>query len=399
MLIKLVLNHDSSLIKGLMAVPTTKIPSFNDMPIQQILSFAAFQLACLIALPGSKFMGPVAPSGFIPAYKDNGLLHFLLLSILYVVGVYHLKLVELGWIYNNLTSIMMLLNITSLIACVVLYLKGLYLPSTPDSGTNGNAFLDMYWGTELYPSFGVSFKQFWICRLGMVLWVLFAVSFAEKTYQLHGTSNGYGQFASVALQYCYILKFFYWERWYLHAADIAVDRMGFMLTWGTLCFMPFIHTLQNLHLVNHTGLYFSKSSALLLFAWGTLCTWLNYDSDTQRHRVRQSDGKCLVWGKVPRIIRAKYTTADGRERDNILLASGWNGLSRHFHYLPDILNLVNYCVPAGFSRLLPWTYCIYLTILLVDRTWRIDEKCLAKYGKFYEDYMKLVPRRLIPGLW
>ena len=52
-------------------------------------------------------------------------------------------------------------------------------------------------------------------------------------------------------------------------------------------------------------------------------TWLNYDSDTQRHRVRSSSGQCVVWGRPARVLPAKYRTADGREHTALLSVCGY----------------------------------------------------------------------------
>ncbi len=49
----------------------------------------------------------------------------------------------------------------------------------------------------------------------------------------------------------------------------------------------------------------------------------------------------------PRKIVAKYTTGDGREKTSLLLTSGWWGLARHFHYLPEILAAFFWSMPAG----------------------------------------------------
>lgn len=76
-------------------------------------------------------------------------------------------------------------------------------------------------------------------------------------------------------------------------------------------------------------------------------TYINYEADTQRHRVRASDGKCTVWGKPATFIRATYTTADGKTHKALLSTCGYQGLARHFHYAPDIVNLFLYCSPAG----------------------------------------------------
>jgi 7-dehydrocholesterol reductase len=154
-----------------------------------------------------------------------------------------------------------------------------------------------------------------------------------------------------------------------------------MLCWGTIAFMPLVHNLQTLHLVNNSGLSFLSQSWAAATAWiilGIIMIALNYDSDTQRHRVRALDGKCLVWGSPARVLRAPYQDATGAMHCNLLLACGYHGIVRHFHYAPDIFLLFLYCAPAGFTRLLPFTYFLYLTALLLDRCQRIDRRCHAK---------------------
>lgn len=71
---------------------------------------------------------------------------------------------------------------------------------------------------------------------------------------------------------------------------------------------------------------------------------------------------------------------------------------RHFHYIPEILASFFWCVPALFEHPLPYFYPVYLTLLLVDRAWRDDARCGDKYGKYWEDYCKKVPFKIIPGV-
>ena len=172
-----------------------------------------------------------------------------------------------------------------------------------------------------------------------------------------------------------------------------------MMCWGPVCFMPLVHTLQNLHLVRHAGLPLSTAAAAAMLVLGNAMTCLNYDADTQRHRIRAAKGKCTVWGQPAKVIRATYHTSDGKRHAALLSCCGYQGLSRHFHYLPDIVNLFLYCSPAGFEHVLPFLYFIYLTILLLDRTSRIDQRCHAKYGLQWEEYCRRVPYRLVPGIW
>jgi 7-dehydrocholesterol reductase len=141
-------------------------------------------------------------------------------------------------------------------------------------------------------------------------------------------------------------------------------------------------------------------------ALAVFCIFLNYDADMQRHVVRAAltkakgdASKVLVWGRPVVAIRAPYVDAAGKGHVNELIASGYYGLVRHFHYLPDIVLLFLYCAPAGFTRLLPFTYFFYLTSLLVDRCQRIDGRCLAKYGVAWEEYVRRVPYKLVPGVF
>ena len=188
---------------------------------------------------------------------------------------------------------------------------------------------------------------------------------------------------------------------------IAPLQFGFMLAWGTLCFMPLVHNLQTLHLVagSHT-LPMTWTGAVLWVATAVAMIYLNYDADTQRHRVRDALKKpgvktsdVIVWGQPVQVIRVPYTDAQGKQHVNQLLVSGWHGVVRHFHYAPDIVLLFLYCAPSGFSAPLTWTYFLYLTSLLLDRCQRIDARCLAKYGPAWEEYVRRVPYKLVSGVF
>ena len=111
---------------------------------------------------------------------------------------------------------------------------------------------------------------------------------------------------------------------------------------------------------------------------------------------RATNGKELVWGKPPRKIVARYTTGDGLQKTSLLLTSGWWGLARHFHYLPEILAAFFWSMPAGFAHALPYFYVFFLTLLLTDRAFRDDVRCLSKYGAYWKQYTKAVPYKMIP---
>ena len=145
----------------------------------------------------------------------------------------------------------------------------------------------------------------------------------------------------------------------------------------------------------------SPPLAAALAAAGLLAIYVNWAADAQRAHVRAAHPHALVWGAQPRVILARYSSGKG-SKTSILLASGWWGLARHFHYVPEILASVAWSAPAalvgGGNVLVPYFYCAFLTVLLLDRAYRDDARCAEKYGKSWEEYKRLVPWRIIPGV-
>ena len=125
---------------------------------------------------------------------------------------------------------------------------------------------------------------------------------------------------------------------------------------------------------------------------------INYAADRQRQSFRASDGKCTIWGQRPEFIVAHYVTEKGEPKQSLLLTSGWWGLARHFHYVPEILGALVWTLPVGFTTLAPYFYVIYLTVLLVDRAFRDDARCASKYSNDWRKYRARVPSLIVPHL-
>jgi Ergosterol biosynthesis ERG4/ERG24 family len=58
-------------------------------------------------------------------------------------------------------------------------------------------------------------------------------------------------------------------------------------------------------------------------------------------------GAALVWRRPAALIRAEYRTGDGVAHESLLLASGWWGLARHVHYVPEVIVALCRSLPAG----------------------------------------------------
>jgi len=374
-------------------------PVFFGSPLawKMIGIYAAFQLALMKLIPGKPFLGPITPMGNTPVYKANGVLCFLITLATFLFGAYVAHWFSPTILYDEFGPLLGALNCMSLLFCLGLYFKGIFFPSTSDFGSSGHFLFDYYWGTELYPRIlGWDIKQFTNCRFGMMAWPILILSFAAKQSELYGLSNA--MIISVGLQLIYVAKFFLWETGYFRSLDIMHDRAGFMICWGCLVWVPCIYTSPAFYLVHHP-IQFHPIAAIAIFVCGAGAILINYLADLQRQQVRAKNGKCLVWGSVPDLIPASYKTTTGETKQTLLLASGWWGLSRHFHYIPELSAAFFWSLPGLFTNFFPYFYLVFLTVLLVDRAFRHDQRCKDKYGASWNIYCKKVPYKLIPYLF
>ena len=202
---------------------------------------------------------------------------------------------------------------------------------------------------------------------------------------------------------------------YLRTIDICHDHFGFYLAWGSMVWLPTVYTLQVQYLA-YNPYSLSDYAAAGLLAIGISGYALFRSVNYQKDLTRRTKGDCNIWGRKAEVIKAKYTTADGKEHESILLCSGWWGVSRHANYVGDLVLSYAVCAASGLATLgtggddldiwqkggymlLPWTYAIFMTILLIQRCIRDEERCSGKYGKTWADYCNKVRWRLIPGVF
>jgi len=223
------------------------------------------------------------------------------------------------------------------------------------------------------------------------------LSFIAYQYQLHGYVTN-SILVSTALQFIYVVDFFINEDWYLRTIDICHDHFGFYLAWGSIVWLPSMYTLQTQYLArNPVVLPTISAASILLTGIGGYVLFRSVNH--QKDLVRRTKADCKIWGAPAQVVRAKYQTSDGLEHESLLLCSGWWGMARHVNYLGDLILSYSMCAACGFENLLPWTYAIFMTILLLHRSLRDEERCSKKYGKYWEGYCQKVRWVLIPGIY
>jgi 7-dehydrocholesterol reductase len=376
--------------------------------VKFLVGFNTLALVLDVGLPGKLEYGPETLTGHVPEYVNNALLHCFVFTALFFAGsnLGPLGLYDFGIMFDVFPACISCLNIFGLVFALFLYYKGLNFPSTNDCGSSGSFLKDFTWGTELYPRVcGVDIKRFINCRFSMTYWMLAGLSYAYRSYTLHNETWDWGLVFAAISQFLYLVKFFEWEIGYMRSIDIIVDRAGWEIQWGCLVWVPSIYTLHSRFCVLHpSGLTFVQAASI--FTIGMLGVALNYWADVQRKNFRENDGKGLVWGKPPVFVTAKYEVIDKKTkktktRTSLLLASGFWGIARHFHYVFELTAAWSWCVLANpaVNGALPLFYAVFLTILLTDRAKRDEKKCRGKYGKYYDEYSKKVPYLILPGVY
>eukprot|EP01138_Halocafeteria_seosinensis_P014931 gb/GECG01015242.1/.p1 GENE.gb/GECG01015242.1/~~gb/GECG01015242.1/.p1 ORF type:complete len:438 (+),score=15.82 gb/GECG01015242.1/:1-1314(+) len=337
----------------------------------------AFQSVLLLLSP--KIDGATTPRGHIPQYRGAGIVCFF-------VNIFVWSLdwpLPRDWLYHNIVPLLCAAHILALGACCLLMFKGLYYPSSTDSGTSHSALMDFYWGTELHPEIGgVQIKQLINCRIGMMLWPILLLSYVAASKTLNAPL-----LVSVGLQLVYIFKFFLWEGGYLRSMDMQHDRAGYYTEWGCFVWVPAFYTCASLAYVH------SESTAIvgptIAAVIGILSIYANWDADMQKYNFKLHGHQAKIWGQP-----AAYISTDSQSS---LLVSGWWGVARHVHYVFEILAAFLWCIPGVVPKdIYPCMYGIYLTILLLHRLFRDDERCQLKYGHAWDRYCQQVPYKLIP---
>jgi len=359
------------------------------------LGWILFQALLMLLLPGKHAKGMPTPTGNILPYKINALLACIISMTTFCVASLYFKLFPMTIIYDEYGGLLVVSTILGIVGAYLAYLKGRLYPTNSDTTVHHKFWYDVWMGVELNPRIGFfDIKIFMIGRLGMFGWGMMLLSLAAKQYQYLGYLTN-SMILVFVFELIYILDWAWKEEWYLATLDIMHDHFGWFLSYGSTCWVATSYTTQAWYLVHQPVVLSVPAVGAVIFVQVLGYTLFRL-TNNQKLSFRAANGKINIWGKPAQYVEAKYTTTDGKERRNLLLASGFWGLARHFNYLTDLLITASFCMCCGFDHLLPWTYQIWMTSLLVDRAFRDDRRCKAKYGKAWDEYKAKVPYLIIP---
>ncbi|XP_020972381.1 delta(14)-sterol reductase isoform X2 [Arachis ipaensis] len=334
------------------------IPSWNSAYL--LLGFFAYLAIAGSIVPGKIVPGVVLADGTRLHYRCNGLVSLLLLVALLGISA------KMGFVSPTAISErgLELLSTTfvfSFLVTLALYFVGYKSRSKGSSlkpHITGNLIHDWWFGIQLNPQFMDIDLKFFFVRAGMMGWLLINLSVLAKSVQ-DGTLSK----SMILFQlFCalYILDYFVHEEYMTSTWDIIAERLGFMLVFGDLVWIPFTFSIQGWWLLaNEVEL---TTVAIIANCLVFLIGYMVFRGANKQKHVFKKNPKAPIWGKPPKVIGGK------------LLASG-------------------YCSPV------PYFYPIYLLILLIWRERRDESRCAEKYKEIWSEYEKLVPWRILPYVY
>uniref|UniRef100_A0A0K0E3R1 7-dehydrocholesterol reductase n=1 Tax=Strongyloides stercoralis TaxID=6248 RepID=A0A0K0E3R1_STRER len=265
---------------------------------------------------------------------------------------------------------------------------------------NTSLLSDLFFGINLSPKFlDIDIKKFVTHQLATSLWLVYIISallYAKKNQkQLNDT------FICVSLlQIAYIFKFLWNEHLFYSNLDAQNDRMGFYRTWGVIVFIPTIYTTPVTIAANLTKSMNPFFYNFTVFGMGLFAITMTYYVDSQKYNFRFSRGRYKIMGKDPFFIVAKSRKENGDIQTSLLLGSGFWGITRKINYSFEWLTIISWILLLGKATpLLGLFPVLFITIFLIGRALRDEQRCLQKYGNYWVQYCHRVPFVFIPGVY
>lgn len=362
---------------------TARVPAPTLQALALYGGWVVLQVLLQVWAPGQVRQGMPLDDGSRFAYRLNGWFSFWV-TLAFVAAAVAAGVLSPTAAYDEFGPLLTTVNLVAFALAAALYVQGRRAGST-----TGDPIRDYFMGTTLNPRVGgFDLKFFCESRPGLILWVVFNLSFAAAQHQRHGTVT-LAMLLVNAFQFLYVADYFFHEEAILTTWDIKYERFGWMLAWGDLVWVPFTYTLQAYYLVDHAP-ELSPAATAGIVALNLAGYVLFRASNIQKHRFRR-DPEAPLWGRAPEYIR---TTAG-----SLLLTSGWWGIARHVNYLGDLVMALAWCLPTGFRHPLPYFYVVYMTVLLLHRERRDNAVCREKYGADWNAYCRKVPWRILPGVY
>jgi len=293
------------------------------------------------------------------------------------------------WIWDHQTQLLTSSILFATLQAFYCYISSFFTGETlAEFGATGNPIYDWFIGRPLNPRIGsFDLKCFCELRPGMILWPLLNFAFLAHQYREHGRITDSMIVVNLA-QFWYAFDSFVNEAAVLTTIDIVSDGFGYMLSFGSITWVPFVYSLQTRYLAMFP-VDLGLRGIAGVFAVQAFGYWIFRGANGQKNKFRTNPND-------PSLKHLKYMETKSGSK---LLITGWWGVARHINYSGDWVMAWAWCLPTGFGSPIPYFYVVYFAVLLIHRDRRDEEKCEAKYGEDWEKYKKHVPYRFLPGVY
>ncbi|OFW59193.1 MAG: ergosterol biosynthesis protein [Actinobacteria bacterium RBG_16_64_13] len=339
-----------------------------------------------LVLPARNVVGYVRDdrTGELLKYRLNGLPTLGVLVVLWVVtglaGAF-----AWDWLYTHRWS-----GLAGSAVLGVILSLAMVVPVTG----GGRLFpIELYLGRAQNRQFlgaRVDAKMF-LYLVGAAMLALNLLSFTAHHFLEFGLDLSTGVVLYCCLLMWFVVDYLIFERVHLYTYDIFAERVGFKLVWGCFTFYPYFYAIG---LWVAAGLPDPGAPLWLLILAGVVffSGWtLARGANMQKYYFKTAPERAFLGFMRPRVL------SDGT---NTLLAGGFWAVSRHVNYLGEILMASGLSLSLGYpGRWIVWLYPLYYVALLFPRERADERRCARKYGDLWTEYVRRVPRRIIPWLY
>ncbi len=356
--------------------------------------FAPWLISTLILLvhlilPARRVRGYVHDenTGELLRYRLNGPLVLVAIAGLWF-GAGYSRLLPWDWLYTHRWPSLAGSCVLGLIisAAAVLLFKG-------HGGRERSFRADFYPGRALNISIfrGRVDVKMYLYLVGAVMLGLNILAFTAHHLLLFGMPSSAGVLVYAGLFFWFIADYLVFERVHLYTYDIFAERVGFKLIWGCFAFYPYFYLVGLWAASGVAGSpmpLWHAVTAVCIFIAGWI---LSRGANMQKYYFKTMPDRAFLG-----IIQPHALLGNG----HALLYSGFWRVARHVNYLGEFLMATGLTLALGIpGPLVAWLYPLYYIVLLVPRERADERRCSAKYGDLWKEYVRRVPRRIIPGLY
>lgn len=190
----------------------------------------------------------------------------------------------------------------------------------------------------------------------------------------------------------WVVDYCFFEHPHLYTYDFVAENLGFKITWGCLCFYPYLYPIGILAIAEKANPQ-PPTWLLILSAATFFSGWILSRGANNQKWYFKMDPRQTFLGIKPKIIQSK----DGKQR---VLCSGFWGVARHVNYLGELLIATGLTMSLGhLNDWRPWSYVVYYILLLLPRQLDDDKRCEERYGDVWREYCEKVPWRIVPWVY